>query len=157
MNHWYHQSCIAHMYEEMGKELPEQHYEWARECIEKFNNLPEDEKEDVNVYGLVIAFGIHYGIRRLLERAYIAFPQRFHHSLIDLYARKLALTNAIDRYNKETTCLRMALGIGSGIRYRYGDYHIHVNHPNYLNERDYQQINAYFVKYDENNFSTNIS
>lgn len=148
-NHWYHQSCIAHMYEEMGKELPEQHYEWARNTIQSFKDKSDEEKEDVYLYEMVVAFGIHYGIRRLLERAYIAFPENFSCERIELIARKLALTNAIDRYNRETTSLRICMGYGMGRRYKYGEYYIHVNHPFTWNEMNHQQVNAHFVFYDK--------
>lgn len=149
---WYHQSCISHMYEHMNKPLPESVSTWAKTNLEALRNKSEEEREAIPLLAVVLATGIDYGIRSLLERSFVAFPEHFTHDNVEQIARSLVLSEAMRKYNLESIFMKVKLHLHVSKQYTFGSHRVCVQWM-YMGAtaalNDKQVMQAYFVEDQE--------
>lgn len=145
---WYHNACVCHMMEYTGTPIPEEMMAWAERSVERYREQELEEKQKSPMMAVVVAMGIYYGIRPLLERAFVAFPRTFTHENVEHTARSLVLSEAMRKYNQESILLRMQLHMITGKRYQFGRHTVLVEFT-YMGATaalwDKQAINAKFI------------
>lgn len=102
---WYHMGCTCAMMEDMGVAIPARIMQWAQQQVFCYRLRSPDVKRESPMMALVVLYGIYYGIRSRLERAFVAYPALITHESIEHVARRMVIAEATRTFSRKVLVL----------------------------------------------------
>lgn len=135
------------MLEDMGRGIPESTMDWAETCLATFREQSIPEREKTPMIAVIVFMGIYYGVRKELERAFVAFPATFTYENVEFVTRQFVMSECMRRYNLDTMMMRITNSACMSKRYYMGRTRLIVSFlvlP-YSTPRDAQTMTVHFM------------
>jgi hypothetical protein len=147
------------MLEDMSRPVPEETLNWAEGCVMRYRDQSLEDRAKTPMIAVIVAFGIYYGIRKTLERAFIAFPESFNPENIEMVTRQIVMSECMRRYNLDTMLMRITHKAIMGKRYYMGKHVLMVSFMvlPYASPSDAETMHVHFIEEDKTSVSTTTS